>query len=112
MSMQTVKDFDRMAASDDGLRRKLQDAGTGDDLRTIAQDAGFEFSAQDVDEYLSEIVSSELSDEELESVAGGAASPAALLANQHPFAGAFARTFGALGVDAIDSCWIVRGRSR
>ena len=57
--------------SEPGLKQKLQNASNLDAAVTVAQDAGFDVSKDDWLAYQSKQTPNELTDEELEGVAGG-----------------------------------------
>ncbi len=106
MSLETISDLDRTVASDQSLRMKLESAGSPDELAAIVRDAGFAFTQQDVDDYVTK-VTEELSDDDLDAIAGGAAlsTRSQNISSDHAFAAALVR----LGRNKVlDSCWVVR----
>ena len=66
MSEEQLKAFLEKVKTDTGLREKLKAAADADAALAIAKEAGFMISAEDLKN-----AQSELSDEELEGVAGG-----------------------------------------
>ena len=67
MSEEQIKAFLKKVKADTSLQEKLKAAGDSDAVVAIAEEEGFTISADD----LKEAQSTELSDEELEGVAGG-----------------------------------------
>ena len=67
MSEEQLKAFLEAVKADAGLQEKLKAAANNDCVAAIAKDAGFSISADD----LKQAQSTELSEEELEGVAGG-----------------------------------------
>ena len=67
MSEEQLKAFLEAVKADTGLQEKLKAATDNDAVAAIAKDAGFSISAED----LKNAPQEELSDEELEGVAGG-----------------------------------------
>ena len=74
MSEEQLKAFLEKVKTDSSLQEKLKAASDADAVVAIAKEAGFSISADDL-----KIAQSEISEEELESVAGGV-----LLATQTP----------------------------
>ena len=72
MSEEQLKAFLEAVKADASLQEKLKAAGDDDAVIAIAKAAGFAISADDLKKAQSEI-SKEISEEELESVAGGVA---------------------------------------
>ena len=72
MSEEQLKSFIEKVKTDTGLQVKLKAATDADAVVTIAKEAGFSISADDLKKNAQSIT--ELSDEELEGVAGGEAS--------------------------------------
>ena len=68
MSEEQLKSFLEKVKTDTGLKEKLKAAADSDAVLAIAKEAGFSISADDLKN-----AQSELSEEELEGVAGGAA---------------------------------------
>ena len=68
MSEEQLKAFIEKVQGDDSLQEKLKAAANPDVVVSIAKEAGFSISADDLKN-----APSELSDDELENVAGGAA---------------------------------------
>ena len=66
MSEEQLKSFLEKLKADTSLQEKLKGAADADAVLAIAKDAGFSISADDLKN-----AQSELSDEELEGVAGG-----------------------------------------
>ncbi len=73
MSVQAAKDFIVKIKQDKSLADSLESAGDDDARRKIAAEAGFDFTRDDIKEALSEGSSKQLSDDDLDSVAGGSA---------------------------------------
>ena len=67
MSEEQLKAFLEAVKADAGLQEKLKAAADNDGVAAIAKDAGFSISADDLKN-----AQSEISEEELENVAGGA----------------------------------------
>ena len=74
MSEEQLKAFIEKVQGDDSLQEKLKAAANPDVVVSIAKEAGFSISADDLtkDQY-------ELSDEELEGVAGGCIEPVSIV---------------------------------
>ena len=70
MSVKIAKDFMKKLTENPALVKALKDAPHDDARRTIAKDAGFHFEKAHIDKALEE-AKIELSDEELDIVAGG-----------------------------------------
>ncbi len=68
MSEEQLKAFLEKVKADTSLQEKLKAAADNDGVAAIAKDAGFSISADDLKN-----AQSEISEEELENVAGGAA---------------------------------------
>ncbi len=68
MSEEQLKSFLEKVKTDTGLQEKLKGAADDDAALAIAKEAGFAISAEDIQSMQS---SKDLSDEELEGVAGG-----------------------------------------
>ena len=68
MSEEQLKSFLEKVKTDTGLQEKLKAAASPDAAIEIAKEAGFAISAEDIQSMQS---STDLSDEELEGVAGG-----------------------------------------
>ena len=66
MSEEQLKAFLEKVKADTSLQEKLKGASDANDVTAIAKEAGFSISADDINK-----TQSELSDEELEGVAGG-----------------------------------------
>lgn len=67
---QALEDFLAKVKSDPDLQAKILAATSADDALAVARDAGFELTLDDYDAY--HAAGSELSDAELDEVAGGA----------------------------------------
>jgi predicted ribosomally synthesized peptide with nif11-like leader len=72
MSEEQFKAFQEAVQADAGLQEKLKTAGDADSVVAIAKAAGFVISAEELEAAASAQVGN-LSDEDLESVTGGAA---------------------------------------
>ena len=70
MSEEQLKAFQEAVKADVGLQERLKAAGDADAVVAIAKAAGFLISAEELQRAQAE-VSEEISEEELESVAGG-----------------------------------------
>ena len=68
MSEEQLKSFLEKVKTDTSLQEKLKAAADADALTTIAKEAGFAITAEDIQSMQS---ATDLSDEELEGVAGG-----------------------------------------
>ena len=68
MSEEQLKAFLEKVKADTSLQEKLKDAADADAALTIAKDAGFAITAEDIQSMQS---STDLSDDELEGVTGG-----------------------------------------
>lgn len=73
MGRETVVKLLERVGSDEALRRRLREAGSPEEWRRRVTDAGFDLTPDDLD-LLRARRSGELSDAELERVAGGASS--------------------------------------
>ncbi len=71
MSVQSAKDFVAKVKEDKSLADSLGSAADDDARRKIAADAGFDFTRAEMKEALSEGNSKQLSDADLDTVAGG-----------------------------------------
>ena len=83
MSEEQLKAFLEKVKDDTSLQEKLKAATDNDVVAAIAKDAGFSISADD----LKNAQPTEISDEELEGVAGGAARPAGYCTYKNPHNG-------------------------
>jgi len=76
MSMEALREFLKKASQDDELQKKVEeyigDEAGPDRFVALGQEHGFEFSPREAVYHLYELQNAELSDEQLESVAGGA----------------------------------------
>ncbi len=71
MSVQAAKDFIAKLHEDKSLAGSLESAGDDDARRKIAAGAGFDFTKAEMSEALSAGGSKQLSDDDLDTVAGG-----------------------------------------
>ena len=71
MSEEQLKAFLEKVKGDTSLQEKLKGAADANAVAAIAKEAGFGISADDLTQAQSELSEEELSDEELEGVAGG-----------------------------------------
>ena len=78
MSQENLNAFIAKVQSDSGLLEQMKNVSEADGAIAIARSAGFEITAGDLVRQQAKIAS-ELSDEELEGVAGGALTPWATL---------------------------------
>jgi predicted ribosomally synthesized peptide with nif11-like leader len=74
MSEEQLKAFLEKVKADTSLQEKLKGASDANDVTAIAKEAGFSISADDINK-----AQSELSDGELEGVAGGIVDPLSLI---------------------------------
>jgi predicted ribosomally synthesized peptide with nif11-like leader len=72
MSAEGATAFYERVSSDEGFRAKLEAANTRDDKHRIVTEAGYDVSRDDLSTIRKLAGASELSDEDLEKVAGGA----------------------------------------
>ena len=75
MSEEQLKAFMEAVKADAGLQQKLNAAADSDAVVAIAKAAGFLISSDELKRAQSEISQSEISEEELEGVAGGTIYP-------------------------------------
>ena len=75
MSEEQLKAFLEAVKADASLQEKLKAAGDADAVIALAKAAGFAISADDLKKAQSEISQSEISEDELEGVAGGYGHP-------------------------------------
>jgi len=71
MSVQSAKDFVAKVKGDKSIADSLGSAADDDARRKIAADAGFDFTKAEMSEALSAGGSKQLSDDDLDTVAGG-----------------------------------------
>ena len=69
--MASSDEFKALVSKDPALRDKLSAANNASDVVSIAKDAGFNFTIQEVEAEMKPTEVSEMSDEAMESVAGG-----------------------------------------
>lgn len=73
MSQESVREFFQVAENDEVLQEQIKAANASANVIQIAGEKGYEFTAQELEEYMKEAVAKEeLNLEELEAVAGGA----------------------------------------
>ena len=70
MSIESAKEFLKKLAKDEVFRKSLENASSDEERKKIVKDTGFYFTKDDLEELAAQ-VSGELSDGELEQVAGG-----------------------------------------
>ena len=70
MSVKIAKDFMKKLTEDPALAKALKDAPNDEARRAIAKDAGFHFEKEHIDNAISHS-KGEISDDELDAVAGG-----------------------------------------
>ncbi len=71
MSIQSVKDFYELLQSDENLQERVKAADDSATVVQIASEMGYEFTEQELDRAMQEaLVEGELSEQELEAVAG------------------------------------------
>ena len=71
MSEEQLKSFIEKATTDASLMEKLKAAGDADAMITVAKDAGFTISVDDINNSIKSFDGADLSEQELEAVAGG-----------------------------------------
>ena len=71
MSLQSAKAFLKKVGEDEEFKKLLEKAENDNERQKIVKDAGFDFTKEELKEAISG--SGELSDEDLEKVAGGSA---------------------------------------
>ena len=71
MSIESAKAFVEKMASDDAFRAKLEQAASDEDRKQMVKDAGFEFTKDELKAVVAESGKGELSEKDLEAVAGG-----------------------------------------
>ncbi|MCC5645538.1 Nif11-like leader peptide family natural product precursor [Nostoc sp. CHAB 5824] len=71
MSNQSVYSFFSQFEQDSTLKQQVQTATNKEDLLRIAQESGYNFTAEDIKAFVEKNESDELDEEELEAVAGG-----------------------------------------
>lgn len=69
MSVQNAKDFLKKYSNDGDFKSKLEAAASDDDRKKMVKAAGFDFTQAELKEVMG--ASAELSDDDLEKVAGG-----------------------------------------
>ena len=69
MSVESAKEFLKKLAKDEAFKKSLEDASSDEERQKIVKDAGFYFTKDDLKQVTSQ--AGELSDEDLEKVAGG-----------------------------------------
>lgn len=78
MSQENVQQFYDMVSNNSEMQERLKTAGSKENFFNMAvqlgQENGYTFTSQEVESFLNQRNQSELSDRELESVAGGEAS--------------------------------------
>lgn len=72
MSIESVKGFYELLQSDETLQERIKDAGNSATVVQIASEQGYKFTEQELEKAMQEsIVEGELSEQQLEAVAGG-----------------------------------------
>lgn len=71
MSVENAKAFIEKLKSDETLRDQIAQAGSDEERLQMATEAGFEFTVEEYNQMVNARGDEELSDEDLESVAGG-----------------------------------------
>ncbi|MEH1910897.1 MAG: Nif11-like leader peptide family natural product precursor [Nostoc sp.] len=71
MSNQSVYSFFSQVEQDSTLKQQVKATTNKDDLLRIAQESGYNFTAEDIKAFVEKNESDELDEEELEAVAGG-----------------------------------------
>ena len=75
MSTESVRQFFSVVSSDSALKEKLASATDSVNFVQIAEDSGYSFTLEDLQAYIAQHLNDELSEEQLEAVAGGGAYP-------------------------------------
>jgi predicted ribosomally synthesized peptide with nif11-like leader len=84
MSTEIVRQFLSAASSDSALKQKLAAATDSVNFVQIAQKSGYNFTLEDLQAYIAQHNNGELSEEQLEAVAGGGHCPDAAGGNWPP----------------------------
>ena len=84
MSTESVREFFLAVSADSGLKQKLTAATDSVNFVQIAQESGYSFSLEDLQTYIAQHNNGELSEDELEAVAGGGHYPYAAGGNWPP----------------------------
>ncbi len=71
MSIESAKAFLKKLASDESFKKKIEGAASDEERQKIVKEAGFEFTKDEIKQVVGD--SAELSDSDLEKVAGGSA---------------------------------------
>ncbi len=71
MSKQNVLDFFKIIENDSILKQKLKAVANKEDLLKLAQELGYNFTAEDINAVVEKAESDELNEEELSAIAGG-----------------------------------------
>jgi len=71
MSVESAKNFLKKLTSDEEFKKSIENAASDEDRQKVVKDAGFEFTKAEIKEVVGS--NSELSDADLEKVAGGSA---------------------------------------
>ena len=71
MSIENAKSFIEKLNSDETFLKQIAGAGSDEARLEVAQEAGFEFSTEELTSVIDQFTSEELSEEELDVVAGG-----------------------------------------
>ena len=71
MSTESLRQFLSAASSDSGLKQKLAAATDSVNFVKIAEESGYSFSLEDLQTYIAQHNNGELSEDELDAVAGG-----------------------------------------
>ena len=71
MSVESVNAFIEKLNSDESFLNQIAGAGSDEARLQLAKEAGFEFSTEELTDVIDHFASEELSEEELEAVAGG-----------------------------------------
>ena len=83
MSEEQLKAFLEKVKADTSLQEKLKAAADSDAVLAIAKEAGFAITAEDIQSMQSAKSATDLSDDELEGVAGGVVVPTQILCDDY-----------------------------
>jgi predicted ribosomally synthesized peptide with nif11-like leader len=93
MTEEAIKSFVEKLSTDEEFANKLASAPTPEERLKMANDAGFAISASDADGIKAALNVEDLSDEDLEKVAGGAGGTTAIITSVAGSVGAVAAAF-------------------
>lgn len=111
MSLQSVKAFYERLASDETFRTQLQGVESKDQCSQFVQNAGYDFTTQEFEEYTAQLLESnsdndeikDLNEKELEAVFGGASSTSTVgIPTMQPMYGVIWPPLPMYGIPQID----------